>query len=348
LGVPSVRLLTNNPQKITSLQACGIPVTARVPLPPQVTTENATYLLTKVLRMNHLLNLDAFAGVLPGGSNGVKPEPLHFLAPSTRAREHSASAGETARPHAVETTGWLPLDPEEGIAALMQKAADHHRHTGRPFVTLSYAQSVDGSIAARPGQPLALSGTLAMILTHQLRAAHDAILVGIGTVLADNPRLTVRLVAGKNPQPIVADSWLRLPLGAHLLCQHPLSPWIAAGEPADAGRQQVLEAAGARVLRLPMNTRGHVNLSALLERLGELGITSVMVEGGARIITSFLAERLVDHIVLTVAPRLVGGIRAVRRLTHADPAHLPRLRHLRYQWLEEDLVLWCDPAWEEG
>jgi 3,4-dihydroxy 2-butanone 4-phosphate synthase/GTP cyclohydrolase II len=97
-----------------------------------------------------------------------------------------------------------------------------------------------------------------------------------------------------------------------------------------------------------MNARGHVDLTALLERLGALGISSVMVEGGARIITSFLAERLVDHIVLTVAPRLVGGIRAVRRLTHADPVHLPRLRNLRYQWLADDLVLWCDPAWEEG
>jgi 3,4-dihydroxy 2-butanone 4-phosphate synthase/GTP cyclohydrolase II len=97
-----------------------------------------------------------------------------------------------------------------------------------------------------------------------------------------------------------------------------------------------------------MNARGHVNLTALLEQLGTLGIRSVMVEGGARIITSFLAERLVDHIVLTVAPRLVGGIRAVRRLAYADPVHLPRRRNLRYQWLEEDLVLWCDPAWEEG
>jgi len=348
LGVPSVRLLTNNPLKIASLQACGIPVAARVPLPPRVTTENATYLLTKVLRMNHLLNLDAFADVLPGGSNGVKPEPVHSLATPTRARGHSASTGATVRPRPVETAGWTPLDPDEGMAALVHKAAEHHRRTGRPFVTLSYAQSVDGSIAARPGQSLALSGALSMTLTHQLRAAHDAILVGIGTVLADNPRLTVRLVEGKNPQPIVADSRLRLPLSANLLRQHPLSPWIATGEPADASRQHVLEAAGARVLRLPMNARGHVNLTALLERLGALGIRSVMVEGGARIITSFLAERLVDHIVLTVAPRLVGGIRAVRRLTHADPVHLPRLRNLRYQWLEEDLVLWSDPAWEEG
>src|SRR5205823_12555295 len=118
-----------------------------------------------------------------------------------------------------------------------QGAAEQHRHSSRPFVTLSYAQSVDGSIAARPGQPLALSGALSMTLTHQLRAAHDAILVGIGTVLADNPRLSVRLVEGKDPQPIVADSRLRLPLSANLLYQHPLSPWIASGDQADVGRQ---------------------------------------------------------------------------------------------------------------
>ncbi len=346
LGIPSVRLLTNNPLKIASLQACGIPVATRVPLPPRITAENATYLLTKVLRMHHLLNLDAFAGVLPGGSNGITPEPPHFLAPSPLRR--SASDVETARPHPLETAGWMPMGPDEGIAALVQKAAERRRHTGRPFVTLSYAQSIDGSIAARPGQPLALSGALSMTLTHQLRVAHDAILVGIGTVLADNPRLTVRLAEGKNPQPIVADSRLRFPLSANLLCQHPLSPWIATGEQADAGRQNVLEAAGARVLRLPMNVRGQVNLTALLEQLGALGINSLMVEGGARIITSFLTERLVDHIVLTVAPRLVGGLRAVRRLAHADPGQLPRLRNLRYQWLGEDLVLWCDPSWEEG
>jgi 3,4-dihydroxy 2-butanone 4-phosphate synthase/GTP cyclohydrolase II len=347
LGVSSVRLLTNNPVKIASLQAYGIPVTARVPLPPRVTTENAAYLLTKALRMHHLLNLDAFAGLLPSGSNGTKPEPRHPLAPP-QAHVRAARHGDTERPRSVQTAGWTPRGPDEGIAALMHKAAEHYRHTGRPFVTVSYAQSVDGSIAARLGQPLTLSGALSMTLTHQLRAAHDAILVGIGTVLADNPRLTVRLVEGKNPQPIVADSRLRLPLSANLLCQHPLSPWIAAGESADAGRQHVLEAAGARVLRVPLNARGQVNLPALLERLGALGIQSVMVEGGARIITSFLAERLVDHMVLTVAPRLVGGIRAIRRLTHVDPAHLPRLRNLRYQWLEDDLVLWCDPAWEEG
>src|SRR4029450_5239564 len=136
LGGSSVRLLTNNPLKIESLQACGIPVAARVPLPPQVTTENATYLLTKVLRMNHLLNIDAFADVLPGGSNGIKPAPLHPLAPTTRARVRSASDVEMARVRPVETAGWTPLGLAEGITALVKKAAEHHRHAGRPFVTL--------------------------------------------------------------------------------------------------------------------------------------------------------------------------------------------------------------------
>src|SRR5512145_1236608 len=135
------------------------------------------------------------------------------------------------------------------IEAWMGEAEAHRRRVGRPLVTLSYAQSLDGCLTIQRGFPQALSGQASLALTHELRSAHDALLVGIGTVLADNPRLTVRLVEGKNPQPIVADSRLRLPLSANLLCQHPLSPWIATGEQADAGRQKVLEAAGARVLR---------------------------------------------------------------------------------------------------
>src|SRR5512133_2370683 len=88
---------------------------------------------------------------------------------------------------------------------------------GRPLVTLSYAQSLDGSLAAQRGTPLALSGPQSMELTHRLRAAQDAILVGIGTVLSDNPRLTVRLVEGSQPQPVILDSHLRFPLNANLL-----------------------------------------------------------------------------------------------------------------------------------
>jgi 3,4-dihydroxy 2-butanone 4-phosphate synthase/GTP cyclohydrolase II len=302
LGLLSVRLLTNNPLKIESLQALGIAVTERVPLPAHVTADNAAYLLTKVRRMRHLLNLD----------------PLFDAA----------------------------TDPQQSLLALSAaRAAGHRQRTGRPFITLTYAQSLDGCIAAWRSQPLSLSGPQALTLTHRLRAAHDAILVGIGTVLADNPRLNVRLVEGKNPQPVVADSRLRFPLQANLLQQHPLSPWIATSEQADKGRQRRLEAAGARVLRLPTTAKGRVDLTALLERLAEWGVDSLMVEGGARIITSFLAEQLVDQLVLTVVPRLVGGLHAVGNLRQISPARLPSLRNSGYQRLGEDLVLWGEVAW---
>ena len=233
----------------------------------------------------------------------------------------------------------------EQIDSLLAKATDHRREMGRPFVTLSYAQSLDGCITAKRGQPLAISGPESLALTHQLRAAHDAILVGLGTVLADNPRLTVRLVDGNDPQPVVADSRLRFPLDANLLRNHPLSPWIATGLEAEQDRQRSLEGAGARVLRLPLNTDGQVKLVALLECLAELGIDSLMVEGGARIITSFLRERLADILVLTISPMLVGGLHAVDNLGETDPALFPRLSRSRCERMGEDLVLWGELAW---
>jgi GTP cyclohydrolase II len=232
----------------------------------------------------------------------------------------------------------------EQVGEFLQSAAAHRRRTGRPLVTLSYAQSLDGSIAERPGHPLALSGPQAMALTHGLRAAHEAILVGIGTVLADNPCLNVRLVAGTDPQPIVVDSRLRFPPYANLL-KNRRSPWIATNEDADAERQQALEATGARVMRLP-GSNGWVDLAGLLKHLGSMGINSLMVEGGAQIITSFLASRLVDQLVLTIAPLLVGGLRVVDHLGHYPGRRLPRLKNLSYQQLGDDLVLRGEPDWD--
>jgi 3,4-dihydroxy 2-butanone 4-phosphate synthase/GTP cyclohydrolase II len=205
----------------------------------------------------------------------------------------------------------------------------------RPHITLSYAQSIDGSITAAPGQPLALSGPESMTYTHQLRAAHDAILVGIGTVLADNPRLTVRLVSGPNPQPIVLDSRLRFPLTANLL-SHPLPPIIAATDRADAEPQAMLESKGARVIRFPTSDGGHVHLPALLEWLWQSEIKSIMVEGGSAVITSFLSARLVDRVIITIAPRFVGGLRALT--SRCDL----RLSNVTYRTLGADLIVEAD------
>ena len=230
------------------------------------------------------------------------------------------------------------------VGECLRSAVAHRRRTGRPFITLSYAQSLDGSIADRPGRPLALSGPQAMALTHSLRAAHEAILVGIGTVLADNPRLNVRLAEGPDPQPVVVDSRLRFPSYANLL-KNRCSPIIATNEGADPERRQALEAAGARILVLP-GSNGWVDLAGLLEHLGSMGINSLMVEGGAQIITSFLASRLVDQVVLTIAPLLVGGLRVVDHLGPSSRRRLPRLRNLSYQQLGDDLVLRGEPDWD--
>lgn len=310
LKVGSIKLLTNNPHKIDSLQELGIQVNARIPLQTGVCPENARYLRTKARRMKHLLVLDE----LPNGTPCYQPLKLGIM---------------------------------EQINQHLQEAAAHRQRTGRPYVTLSYAQSLDGSIAARPGRPLALSGSQSMALTHGLRAAHDSILVGIGTLLADNPRLNVRLVEGKDPQPIVVDSRLRFPPYAHLL-RNCRMPWIATSESADPERQAALEQIGALVLRLPSGANGWVDLSALLQHLGGLGINSLMVEGGAQIITSFLASRLVDQVVLTVAPMLVGGLRVMDYLGQARTDCFPRLRQVSYQRLGEDLVLRGEPHWDEA
>jgi len=255
-------------------------------------------------------------------------------APETAARKASA------RPR-VRRSSEGPL--LEQIKSVLQGGARHRRQRGRPFVTLSYAQSLDGSIAARPGRPLALSGPQSMAFTHSLRALHDAILVGIGTVLADNPRLSVRLVAGRSPQPVIVDSRLRFPPYADLL-RNGRAPWIATSHEADPQRQETLEAAGARVLRLP-GQNGWVDLTALLNHLGQQGVNHLMVEGGAQIITSFLASRLVDQMVLTIAPLLVGGLRVVDFLGPSPLRRFPRLRHLSYQQLGDDLVLRGQPDW---
>jgi len=233
----------------------------------------------------------------------------------------------------------------EQISNFLKAAEANKFATGRPLVTLTYAQSLDGSIAARPGRPLALSGPQSQALTHALRASHDAILVGIGTVLADNPRLNVRLVPGTNPQPVVLDSRLRFPLYAQLLRQNGQPPWIATSQQADPERQEVLTRAGARILPLPTGPEGWIDLAALLNRLAELGINTLMVEGGAQIITSFLAARLVDQVVITIAPILVGGLRVVDLFSLPHPFAFPRLCRLTSEHVGDDLVLRGDPEW---
>jgi len=214
----------------------------------------------------------------------------------------------------------------------------------RPFVTLTYAQSLDGSIAAQPGTPLMLSSAASMRFTHQLRAEHDAILAGIETVLSDDPQLNVRLASGPDPRPIILDSTLRCPLNARCLdpMRHPI---VATTDRASIDREREFEANGVRVMRLP-ECEARVDLAALLDRLGEEGIRTLMVEGGARVITSFLLARLVDRLVVTITPTLVGGVPAVTRVLSTSNKFL-RLRNTTLQQLAEDWIISGEIDWGE-
>ena len=212
---------------------------------------------------------------------------------------------------------------------------------GRPRVSLCYAQSLDGSLTHRRGESLALSDPDARVLTHRLRAAHDAILVGIGTVLADDPLLTVREVQGPNPTPIILDSRLRLPLNCRLLQRQDQKPWVATTLRADPQQRLALEAAGARLLDCLQDDRGGVDLAALLPQLAEAGVGSLMVEGGARVITSFLAQGLADQAVVTIAPCFIGGLPAVECQVFPGPI-FPRMVKLETMLLGEDIIAWGD------
>jgi 3,4-dihydroxy 2-butanone 4-phosphate synthase/GTP cyclohydrolase II len=308
LGVQSIRLLTNNPEKIESLEEHGISVAERVPLQPHVNRHNSDYLRTKVDRMRHLLELG----------------PLND--------------GERKNPHGTD------------LLALQQRAKDHFQKTGRPFVTLTYAQSLDGSIATSDQQPLSISGDQSLAFTHQLRATHDAILVGIGTVLSDDPRLNVRHTDGSHPTPVVLDTHLRFPLDAQLLsCKGP-KPIIATNESASKDRQVRLEAEGASVVRLSCTEDG-ICLDPLLKALAEKGITTLMVEGGTEVIASFLKNRLVDHLIVTIAPMLIGGQRVLPEMNPAGEQRefpsFPKLKNVNYRWLGEDLILEGTPVWQK-
>ncbi|HEX9676181.1 MAG TPA: RibD family protein [Anaerolineales bacterium] len=233
------------------------------------------------------------------------------------------------------------------LEALWGRIPVRQQVSKRPSLTLSYAQSLDGSIATQSHRPLPFSSPDSIAVTHRLRAVHEAVLVGIGTVLADNPRLTVRPEAaqdGLQPQPVVLDSRLRLPLDCALL-RHPRPPILATTGGASLQRRQELEAAGARVLDVPANSQGLVDLPALLDRLGQLGIESVMVEGGARVITSLLQARLADGIVLTVAHVLTGGLHAVGALGHERLAEMPHLVDPQSARVGPDLLIWGELAW---
>jgi diaminohydroxyphosphoribosylaminopyrimidine deaminase/5-amino-6-(5-phosphoribosylamino)uracil reductase len=176
-----------------------------------------------------------------------------------------------------------------------------------PWVVLKAAVTLDGKLAAPSGDSRWVSGPRARALVHELRDELDAVLVGVGTALADDPRLTARGPGLRDPVRVVVDSLARLPPEARLLRQRSSAPTlIACTLRAPAARVEALQRAGAEIVRCRADRAGRVDLKDLLKRLAGRGLTSVLVEGGAQIHGSFLERRLWDELYLFIAPKVAG------------------------------------------
>jgi diaminohydroxyphosphoribosylaminopyrimidine deaminase / 5-amino-6-(5-phosphoribosylamino)uracil reductase len=220
------------------------------------------------------------------------------------------------------------ISVDVGLCAA-EAAYDHAGHfrrirDKRPHVILKLAVSTDDKIGAAGGKPVAITGEAARNRVHLLRAQSDAILVGIGTVLADDPLLTCRLpgMEARSPARIVLDRNLRIPASSQLVHSARETPlWVIGSELAEAAAVMRLGAAGARVMRMPPGSKRGLDLPAVLRALAENGITRLLVEGGSHVASSFVAADLVDEIWLFRGAEAVGadGVDAL------DASPLPKI-----------------------
>jgi len=179
--------------------------------------------------------------------------------------------------------------------------------TGLPWVMLKSMVSLDGRVASERGDSRGLGGEEQQRLCHGLRAKHDAVLVGIGTVLQDDPELTVRLARGKSPARVVLDSHLRISTASRLVGSVERAPLLVATVSGDEESAAQLRARGVSVLRFLPDAHGRIPLQTLFRRLAEGGMLSILVEGGPTVLSAILREGLADRVAIGIAPLILGG-----------------------------------------
>ncbi|WP_448628505.1 GTP cyclohydrolase II RibA [Geodermatophilus sp. URMC 64] len=211
----------------------------------------------------------------------------------------------------------------------------------RPHVVVKYAQTLDGRIATATGDAKWISGEPERRVAHAMRAGCDAVLVGAGTMLQDDPQLTVRMVPGASPLRVVLDSALRTPLDAKVLSDD-AATLILCRPDADPDRRRQLVATGVMVRDVPGGPGG-LRIDGVLRLLRSLGVASLLVEGGARVITSMLQARAADRVVVSVSPTIIGaGVDAVGQLGIGRVADGIRLVNRSVFVAGEDLLLGFD------
>ncbi len=212
----------------------------------------------------------------------------------------------------------------ESEARNLNEAFVKHITTGMPFVTLKIAQTLDGKTATASGESKWITGEKARTEGHLLRSSNDAILVGVNTVLKDNPSLTARIPKGRDPVRVVVDSTLRTPVNAKIITQKsPAGTIIATLATAQKAKMEKLRNAGAEVL-LVKSRGGRVDLRDLMKKLGVRGIMSVLIEGGAEVHASAIASGIADKIVVFIAPTLMTGRDSLCSIGGISPARLSR------------------------
>ncbi len=217
----------------------------------------------------------------------------------------------------------------------------HYIRTGRPFVVMKYAMTMDGKIAAWTGRSRWITGPAAREHVHRLRHRYRAILVGVGTVLADDPQLTCRLPEGRDPLRVVCDTHLRTPLTARVVATAGQTPTLLATCCGDPARIAPYRRAGCRVITLPKR-EGHVDLDALMARLGQEEVDSVLLEGGGTLNWAALRSGVVQKVFTYLAPKLLGGREAptpVEGPGVPDPADAFPLRPGAVTRLGDDILL---------
>lgn len=223
----------------------------------------------------------------------------------------------------------------------------HYIKTNMPFITLKSAVSLDGKIATSTGESKWITGREAREDVHQYRHEHDAILVGVGTVLKDNPKLTTRLPqGGKNPIRIILDSELRTPIDAHVITDNSVETWIVIGNKVSVEQKQKFKQEHVTLIEVD-NPR---ELHSLMLRLGRLGIVSLFIEGGATVNDSFLTEKLVNQVILYIAPILIGGSDAPTSFEGDGITSLQRSLKLQFesvQTIGHDLKIIAKPRTTE-
>jgi len=241
------------------------------------------------------------------------------------------------RRHGIEvTTGVLKRECRR-----LNEVFFKYMSTGYPFVTVKYAQTLDGRIATRSGHSRWISSPPSLKFAHRLRSLHDSILVGSGTILKDDPELTCRLVKGRNPRRVIVDSSLEIPLSSKvLLDQDRAKTMIFTTTSEHREKLKILSDRGVDIRVVEGDHNGRINLRELLKAMGQEGIASVLVEGGSRIVTSFLKEGLADRLIVITAPKILGkGIEAVGDLGIDDLDRAIRLDIKKIIRNGDDIVL---------